>query len=34
MTDNSSSAVRVSVGQVMNFNDVQAFLELARGLLS
>ena len=29
----SSGAVRVSVGMVSNFNDVQAFLEFARGLL-
>lgn len=30
----SSGAVRISVGMVTNFNDVQAFLEFARGLLS
>jgi selenocysteine lyase/cysteine desulfurase len=30
----SSGAVRVSVGMVTNFNDVQAFLAFARGLLS
>jgi hypothetical protein len=29
----SSGAVRVSVGLVSNFNDVQAFLEFSRGLL-
>jgi hypothetical protein len=29
----SSGAVRVSVGMVTNFNDVQAFLEFSRGLL-
>ncbi len=29
----SSGAVRISVGMVTNFNDVQAFLEFARGLL-
>jgi selenocysteine lyase/cysteine desulfurase len=30
----SSGAVRISVGMVTNFNDVQAFLDFARGLLS
>lgn len=30
----SSGAVRISVGMVTNFNDVQAFLGFARGLLS
>lgn len=30
----SSGAVRISVGMVTNFNDVQAFLAFARGLLS
>jgi selenocysteine lyase/cysteine desulfurase len=30
----SSGAVRVSVGMVTNFKDVQGFLEFARGLLS
>jgi molybdenum cofactor sulfurtransferase len=30
----SSGAVRVSVGMVTNFNDVQRFLSFARGLLS
>lgn len=30
----SSGAVRMSVGLVTNFNDVQAFLSFARGLLS
>ncbi len=30
----SSGAVRVSVGMVTNFNDVQGFLAFARGLLS
>ncbi len=30
----SSGAVRVSVGMVTNFNDVQAFLGFARGLLN
>ncbi|HUH99156.1 MAG TPA: aminotransferase class V-fold PLP-dependent enzyme [Anaerolineales bacterium] len=30
----SSGAVRVSVGLVTNFNDVQAFLSFARGLLT
>lgn len=30
----SSGAVRISVGMVTNFNDVQAFLALARGLLA
>jgi len=30
----SSGAVRISVGTVTNFNDVQAFLSFARGLLS
>ena len=30
----SSGAVRISVGTVTNFNDVQAFLTFARGLLS
>ncbi|HVN15728.1 MAG TPA: aminotransferase class V-fold PLP-dependent enzyme [Anaerolineales bacterium] len=30
----SSGAVRISIGMVTNFNDVQAFLEFARGLLS
>ncbi len=30
----SSGAVRISVGLVTNFNDVQAFLEFARGLLN
>jgi selenocysteine lyase/cysteine desulfurase len=29
----SSGAVRISVGMVTNFNDVQAFLQFARGLL-
>jgi molybdenum cofactor sulfurtransferase len=29
----NSGAVRISVGLVTNFNDVQAFLEFARGLL-
>lgn len=29
----SSGAVRISVGLVTNFNDVQAFLSFARGLL-
>jgi selenocysteine lyase/cysteine desulfurase len=29
----SSGAVRISVGMVSNFNDAQAFLEFARGLL-
>jgi len=29
----ASGAVRISVGPVTNFNDVQAFLEFARGLL-
>jgi molybdenum cofactor sulfurtransferase len=29
----SSGAVRISVGMVTNFNDVQAFLSFARGLL-
>ncbi len=29
----SSGAVRISVGMVTNFNDVQAFLTFARGLL-
>ena len=29
----NSGAVRVSVGLVTNFNDVQAFLSFARGLL-
>jgi hypothetical protein len=30
----SSGAVRISVGMVTNFNDVQSFLMFARGLLS
>jgi hypothetical protein len=30
----SSGAVRISVGMVTNFNDVQALLSFARGLLS
>ncbi len=30
----SSGAVRISVGMVSNFNDIQAFLAFARGLLS
>ncbi len=30
----SSGAVRISVGMVTNFNDVQSFLTFARGLLS
>jgi hypothetical protein len=30
----SSGAVRVSVGMVTNFNDIQAFLSFARGLLT
>lgn len=30
----SSGAVRISVGMVTNFNDVQAFLAFARGLLA
>src|SRR5690242_19473 len=30
----SSGAVRISIGMVTNFNDVQAFLTFARGLLS
>ena len=30
----SSGAVRISVGMVTNFNDIQAFLAFARGLLS
>jgi len=30
----SSGAVRISVGPITNFNDVQAFLSFARGLLS
>jgi molybdenum cofactor sulfurtransferase len=30
----SSGAVRISVGMVTNFNDVQAFLAFAKGLLS
>lgn len=30
----SSGAVRISVGMVTNFNDVQAFLSFARGLLN
>jgi molybdenum cofactor sulfurtransferase len=30
----SSGAVRVSVGMVTNFNDIQAFLDFARGLLT
>ena len=30
----STGAVRVSVGLVTNFNDVQAFLSFARGLLN
>jgi molybdenum cofactor sulfurtransferase len=30
----SSGAVRISVGMVTNFNDVQTFLSFARGLLS
>jgi selenocysteine lyase/cysteine desulfurase len=29
----ASGAVRASVGMVTNFNDVQAFLKFARGLL-
>jgi selenocysteine lyase/cysteine desulfurase len=32
--DKSMGAVRISVGMVTNFNDVQAFLRFARGLLS
>jgi hypothetical protein len=27
-------AVRISIGMVTNFNDVQAFLHFARGLLN
>lgn len=30
----SSGAVRISIGMVTNFNDVQAFLSFARGLLT
>ena len=30
----SSGAVRISVGMVTNFNDVQSFLAFAKGLLS
>jgi hypothetical protein len=30
----SSGAVRISVGMVTNFNDVQRFLGFAEGLLS
>jgi hypothetical protein len=30
----SSGAVRISVGMVTNFNDVQGFLSFARGLLN
>ena len=30
----NSGAVRISLGLVSNFNDVQAFLEFARGLLN
>jgi len=30
----NSGAVRISVGLVTNFNDVQAFLSFAKGLLS
>jgi len=30
----SSGAVRISVGLVTNFNDIQVFLAFARGLLS
>jgi selenocysteine lyase/cysteine desulfurase len=30
----SSGAVRISVGMVTNFNDVQSFLMFAKGLLS
>lgn len=30
----SSGAVRISVGMITNFNDVQAFLSFAKGLLS
>ena len=30
----SSGAVRISVGMVTNFNDVQGFLAFARGLLT
>jgi len=33
MKGKSSGAVRISVGLVSNFNDAQAFLEFARGLL-
>ena len=31
---NPSGAVRISVGMVTNFNDVQGFLAFAKGLLS
>jgi selenocysteine lyase/cysteine desulfurase len=30
----SSGAVRISVGMVTNFNDIQGFLDFARGLLT
>ena len=30
----STGAVRISVGMVTNFNDVQAFLQFAKGLLN
>jgi len=30
----SSGAVRISVGMVTNFNDIQAFLAFARGLVA
>ena len=30
----SSGAVRISVGMVTNFNDIEGFLGFARGLLS
>ncbi len=30
----NSGAVRISVGLMSNFNDIQAFLAFARGLLS
>jgi selenocysteine lyase/cysteine desulfurase len=30
----SSGAVRISVGMITNFNDIQGFLAFARGLLS
>jgi selenocysteine lyase/cysteine desulfurase len=32
--DKASGAVRVSLGLVSNFDDVQAFLKFAEGLLS